>query len=49
MAEALLKGLALGLILALSVGPVIFTIIKQRTKFLSYSRVQFLFQKNELH
>ena len=29
MAEALLKGLALGLILALSVGPVIFTIIKQ--------------------
>ena len=29
MIEALLKGLALGLILALSVGPVIFTIIKQ--------------------
>ncbi len=29
MAEALIKGLALGLILALSVGPVIFTIIKQ--------------------
>ena len=29
MTEALLKGLALGLILALSVGPVIFTIIKQ--------------------
>jgi threonine/homoserine/homoserine lactone efflux protein len=29
MTEALLKGLALGLILTLSVGPVIFTIIKQ--------------------
>src|SRR5438105_620716 len=29
MIEALLKGLALGLILTLSVGPVIFTIIKQ--------------------
>ncbi len=29
MSEALLKGLALGLILTLSVGPVIFTIIKQ--------------------
>lgn len=29
MTEALLKGLALGFILALSVGPVIFTIIKQ--------------------
>ncbi len=29
MLDALLKGLALGLILALSVGPVIFTIIKQ--------------------
>ncbi|HRP31732.1 MAG TPA: LysE family transporter [Agriterribacter sp.] len=29
MMEAVLKGLALGLILALSVGPVIFTIIKQ--------------------
>lgn len=29
MTEALLKGLALGLVLALSVGPVIFTIIKQ--------------------
>ncbi|MBN8788019.1 MAG: LysE family transporter, partial [Terrimonas sp.] len=29
MIEALLKGLALGFILALSVGPVIFTIIKQ--------------------
>ncbi|MCO5234946.1 MAG: LysE family transporter [Chitinophagaceae bacterium] len=29
MIEALIKGLALGLILALSVGPVIFTIIKQ--------------------
>lgn len=29
MIEALLKGLALGLVLALSVGPVIFTIIKQ--------------------
>lgn len=29
MIEALLKGLALGLLLALSVGPVIFTIIKQ--------------------
>jgi len=29
MTEALLKGLALGSILALSVGPVIFTIIKQ--------------------
>src|ERR1041384_8295360 len=29
MTEALLKGLALGFILTLSVGPVIFTIIKQ--------------------
>src|SRR6188768_1666339 len=29
MTESLLKGLALGFILALSVGPVIFTIIKQ--------------------
>src|SRR6201996_5037805 len=29
MMEAVLKGLALGLVLALSVGPVIFTIIKQ--------------------
>jgi threonine/homoserine/homoserine lactone efflux protein len=29
MMEAILKGLALGLVLALSVGPVIFTIIKQ--------------------
>jgi threonine/homoserine/homoserine lactone efflux protein len=29
MTEALIKGLALGSILALSVGPVIFTIIKQ--------------------
>src|SRR3984893_1204587 len=29
MVEALLKGLALGFILALSVGPVIFTVIKQ--------------------
>src|SRR5215216_902887 len=29
MMEALLKGLAMGLLLALSVGPVIFTIIKQ--------------------
>src|SRR5215212_8214028 len=29
MLDALIKGLALGLILALSVGPVIFTIIKQ--------------------
>ena len=29
MMEAILKGLALGLILALSVGPIIFTIIKQ--------------------
>jgi threonine/homoserine/homoserine lactone efflux protein len=29
MTDALLKGLALGLILALSVGPVVFTIIKQ--------------------
>ena len=27
--EAILKGLAMGLLLALSVGPVIFTIIKQ--------------------
>src|SRR6186713_2318232 len=29
MTEAILKGLALGFILALSVGPIIFTIIKQ--------------------
>src|SRR5580658_8577528 len=29
MIEAILKGLALGFILALSVGPIIFTIIKQ--------------------
>lgn len=29
MTEALLKGLALGLVLAMSVGPVIFTVIKQ--------------------
>ena len=29
MTEALLKGLAMGLLLAISVGPVIFTIIKQ--------------------
>src|SRR5450755_991817 len=29
MVEAILKGLALGIVLALSVGPIIFTIIKQ--------------------
>src|SRR3954453_14171642 len=29
MVEAILKGLALGVVLALSVGPIIFTIIKQ--------------------
>src|SRR6478736_2315515 len=29
MIEAILKGLALGIVLALSVGPIIFTIIKQ--------------------
>ena len=29
MIEAILKGLALGVILALSVGPIVFTIIKQ--------------------